>query len=57
MLVLVEYTSAEFFGERDRDAKASEHDRIDEDLPIEVNTAHVVLLSTVGLRHNRLETK
>ena len=54
MLVLVEYTGAEFLGERDRDAKASENDRVDKDLPVEVNAAHVVLLSTVGLRHNRL---
>ena len=51
---MVENAGAEFFGERDRDAKASEYDRVDEDLPIEVNAAHVVLLSTISLGHNRL---
>ena len=57
MLVLVEYTCTEFLGERDRDTKTSENDRVDKDLPVEVNAAHVVLVCTVGLRHNRLETK
>ena len=57
MLVLVEHTGTELLGKRDRDAKASENDRVDKDLPVEVNAAHVVLVCTVGLRHNRLETK
>ena len=56
MLILIKHCGTELLGKRYRDAKANEHQRVDENLPVEKYAAHVVLLSTIGLRDNCLET-